>query len=139
MEDLKDYLSADNWLLSNGLVTETLKDDIFMYGAIVHETAVLAVEADLDVKTKLVTYRLYCDSSFIKKYNKFNELRKSTSVWGLWRFSRLIKKNGNLDFAAVLKRYVTDRCGKGWSVNASVHNIKTYKGDATSDGNKEKI
>ena len=122
---LLEQLDQHRWLLNNGLVTDGVKNQLFVFGSVVHKQ-IQAVEMDIDVEKKLVIYRLYADKELLKKIDLFKQLSKSDGIIGLWRFKRLLKKEGTLEFKKVIDRFVGDYCGPKWSTEVSVIDFADY-------------
>jgi hypothetical protein len=125
--NLEEYVDQRRWLLNNGLITDDIKNQLFLCGSIVHRE-VQAVELDLDLtdEKKIVHYKIYVDSNLLKKIADYEVLSKSTSLFGMWRFKRLLKKEGSLDFQQILGRFVTDFCGPKWSVTVKIVDFNSY-------------
>lgn len=123
--NLEEYVDQRRWLLNNGLVTDDIKNQLFFCGSIVHKE-VQAVELQLDAEKKLVDYVIYVNEDLLKKIEKYNVLSKSTSLFGMWRFKRLLKKEGSLDFQKVLESFVKDFCGPKWRTIVKVVDFNEY-------------
>jgi hypothetical protein len=123
---VNDHLDHQRWLIDNGFINDLHKDTLYMYGAIVHKD-VQAVQVDIDVKTKLVKYHVYMDKSLIDKLRKYELLSKSSSIIGLWRFKRMLRKEGNLNLLHLLNRFVKDYCGPKWAADLVVMDFRDYK------------
>ena len=123
--DIAKIMDSDRWLLNNGLVSDNVKNQLFFCGSIVHKD-VQAVELKIRPETKLVDYIIYVSPELIKKIAKYNKLSVSTSVFGMWRFKRLLKQEGCLDFQRVLNSFVTDYCGPKWAAKAAVLSFDSY-------------
>lgn len=123
--NLEEYVDQRRWLLNHGLITDDVKNQLFFCGSIVHKE-VQAVELDLDPDHKLVNYRIYVEPSLIEKIEKYNVLSKSTSLFGMWRFQRFLKKEGALDFQQILTKLVKDFCGPKWRVTVQVVDFNSY-------------
>ena len=123
---LHKLLDHQRWLMNNGLVNDMHKDQLYLFGAIVHKD-IKAVELDIEIENKNVNYYLYIDSGLRNKINKFNKLSKSQGLIGLWRFKNMLKKEGNLNFSAVIGRFIKDYCGPLWRLNVRIADIKDYK------------
>lgn len=123
--NLEEYVDQRRWLLNNGLVTDDVKNQLFFCGSIVHKE-VQAVEVDIVPEQKLVKYRIYIDADLIKKVARYFVLSKSTSVFDMWRFKRLLKKEGSLDFQQLLNNFVKDFCGPKWNVAVEIVDFNTY-------------
>lgn len=126
MLDKNDHIDHQRWLMENGFINDLHKDNLYMYGAICH-LEIEAVEVKVDVANKVATYDLYMSSNLLKKVELFNSLSKSTSIIGLWRFKRLVQKEGNLRFGAVLTNFVKDYLGPKWSVVTNLKDIRDYE------------
>jgi len=123
--DIAKIMDSDRWLLNNGLVSDSVKNQLFFCGSIVHKD-VQAVEVRITPENKLVDYIIYVTPELIKKIAKYNKLSVSKSVFGMWRFKRLLKKEGCLDLQKVLNSFVTDYCGPKWIAKASVISFDSY-------------
>lgn len=123
--NLEEYIDQRRWLLNNGLITDDVKNQLFFCGSIVHKE-VQAVELDLVPEQKLVQYKVYVNKDLIKKIEKYNVLSKSTSLFGLWRFKRFLKKEGALDFQQILNKFVKDFCGESWKATVEIVDFETY-------------
>lgn len=125
--NLEEYVDQRRWLVNNGLITDDIKNQLFLCGSIVHKD-VQAVEVDLDLaaEQKIVHYKIYVNPDLLKKISAYNVLSKSTSLFGMWRFKRLLKKEGALDFTQILGKFVKDFCGPKWSVTVKTVDFNTY-------------
>jgi hypothetical protein len=140
-EELLEYVDNQRWLMNCGLFSDSAKNQLFMYGSIAHRD-VKAVELDIQVESKNVSYKIYVDKSLLKKIDKYHELSKATGFWGLRRFKKLLEKEGDLNFAKILGTFVKDYCGPKWSVDVEVLDfadyVEGYEHGATEDkGNSE--
>ena len=122
---IEEYVDQRRWLLNNGFITDDVKNQLFLCGSIAHKE-VQAVELDLEPIAKKVKYRIFVDSDLIKKIDKYHVLSKSTSVFGMWRFKRFLKREGALDFHQILNKLVRDFCGPSWSATVEVLDFNTY-------------
>lgn len=122
---LEEYVDQRRWLLNNGFITDDVKNQLFFCGSIVHKE-VQAVELDLEPEAKKVKYRIYVNNDLIKKIDKYYVLSKSTSLFGMWRFKRFLKKEGALDFNQIMNKLVRDFCGPAWSATVEVVDFDTY-------------
>lgn len=123
--NLEEYVDQRRWLLNNGLITDDVKNQLFFCGSIVHKD-VQAVEVEIIPETKLVQYRIYVDQDLIKKIGQYFVLSKSTSLFGMWRFKRFLKKEGALDFQQILNKFVKDFCGQKWNVAVDIVDFNSY-------------
>lgn len=120
------YLDQQRWLMNNGLFTDSSKDTLFIYGSLVNKL-ITAVEVSIDADNKLVFYNLYTSPSLIKAYNKYQELKGSTSLWDMWHIKRLLKKHGNMEMGQILNSFVKAYCGPGWSADLSIKKSSEYE------------
>lgn len=123
---LNEHIDHQRWLLENGFINDLHKDNLFAYGSVVH-IDVKAVEVDVVVENKKIAYCLYVTSSLLKKIEQYRQLSTSTSIMGLWRFKRMLKKEGNLNLRHLLTGFVNDYCGPGWSVDLSLKDFRKYE------------
>lgn len=124
-KELLEFMDQQRWLLNNGLVSENTKNQLFFYGSIAHKD-IQALEVEVDVEKKMVAYRLFFDKKLMKKIDLYAELSKSTTLLGMWRFRRLLRKEGTLDFNAILSRFVKDFCGPTWHTSVEVLDFTKY-------------
>jgi len=123
--EIEEYVDQRRWLLNNGLVTDDVKNQLFFCGSIVHKN-VQAVELKINPEEKHIHYVIYVDSNLLKSINKYYNLSKSSSLIDMWRFKRLLKKEGSLDFSKVLSAFVRDFCGPSWNVSVETIDFKDY-------------
>ena len=123
---LEERLNTQRWLINNGLVPDSIKNQLFFFGTILH-TDVQAVEVKIRPETKTVDYVIYVKGDLLKKIDKYKKLSAATSLFGLWRFKRLLQKEGNLDFQAVINPFVRDFCGPGWVASVAVTDYDAYE------------
>jgi hypothetical protein len=124
--DTVDHVDHQRWLIDNGFINDLHKDNLYMYGALVHKE-IDAIELKIDLNKKTVEYDLYMRASLQKKVDKFNRLSKSQGILDLWLLKRLIKKEGNLNFLSVLSNFVKDYLGPKWAVVANLKDISDYE------------
>ena len=123
--ELAEFLDQQRWLLNNGLVPESAKNQLFFYGSIVH-TEVQAVEVKIRPEVKTVDYVVYVDKNLIKRMEKYKKLSAATSLFGMWRFRRFLKKEGSLDFHSMINSFVKDFCGPSWGATVTVADFDAY-------------
>jgi hypothetical protein len=130
MEDQKlaEMMDQERWLLNSGLVTDGMKNQLFFFGSIVHKD-VQAVEVDIKPDEKQVQYKIYVTKDVLGKIETYKKLSTATSLFGLWRFKRFLKKEGTLDFLAILNNFVTQYCGPKWSVECEIRDFDVYIDD----------
>lgn len=136
--DLTQFIDQGRWLLNNGLVSDAVKNQLFFCGSIAHKD-VQAVEVHINPEQKVVDYILYVPTNLLRKIDKYRYLSKSTTLWGMWRFKRLLKKERCLDFQKILNTFVTDYCGPKWTAFVTVLDYNMYEdeidvGDEVSTG-----
>lgn len=124
-KELSEFVDQQRWLLNNGLVTDSVKNQLFFCGSIVHSD-VQAVELTIEPEAKIVNYTIYVPKDLMKKMQKYKELSTATSLFGMWRFKRFLKKEGALDFNGMLNKFVKDYCGPKWSATVSVFDFDGY-------------
>ena len=128
MNDTKisELIDHERWLLNNGLVNDLAKNNLYMYGSIVHKD-VQAVELAIDVTKKVVAYNIYVHSSLLSKISKYESLKNADDIISLWRLKRLLKKEGNLNLKHLLNSFVKDFCGRQWSATLNLVDYKNYR------------
>lgn len=124
-KELTEFVDQQRWLLNNGLVPDSVKNQLFFYGSIVHPK-VQAVEVQIVPESKRVDYVIYVNKPMIKAISLYKELSTATSLFGMWRFKRLLKKEGVLDFHTMLNNFVTDFCGPKWVATVTVSDFDAY-------------
>ena len=122
---LAEYLDQQRWMLNNGLVPDSVKNQLFFYGSIVH-TEVQAVEVKLRPEEKIVDYLVYVPKSLLKKMDKYKKLSTATSLFGLWQFKRFLKKEGSLDFHSMINSFIRDFCGPSWTATVVIADFDAY-------------
>lgn len=122
---ISKLMDHNRWLLNNGLVPDSIKNQLFMYGSLVHKD-VLAVELSVNVDKYSIDYKIYIDKNLKNKIDKFKILQSSEGMWGLWKFKRLLKEEGNLNFDVVIDKFVKDYCGNKWSTQLTVLDYSEY-------------
>jgi len=125
VEKLTQQIDQQRWLLNNGLITDTVKDQLFFYGSIIHPD-VQAVEVKLKIEEKCVDYTVYLTKKTLNKIDQYNKLSTSTSLFGMWRFKRFLKKEGTLNFQSMLNQFVKDFCGPTWSTKLTIVDFDVY-------------
>lgn len=141
-KELIEAIDQQRWLLNNGLITDSVKNQLFFCGSIVHKE-VQAVEVAVVPDKKHVNYIIYVDKNLIKKIAKYKELSTATSLFGMWKFKRFLKKEGSLDFQQMLNKFVADFCGPKWAVNLTVADFESYVDnigeDSEAGGNSQQF
>mgnify|MGYP006276113063 CR=1 FL=1 len=133
-----EYLDQQRWLMNNGLFTDNTKDTLFLYGSIVNK-GITALELSIDSENKRISYTLYASPSLIKAYNRYQELKNSSSLWDMWKLKRLLKTNGNLELKQILSAFVTAYCGPGWATEMILKKSSEYEdqGSKVIDGERK--
>lgn len=122
---LDEMLNTQRWLLNNGLVPDSVKNQLFFYGSIVH-TEVQAVEVKIRPERKTVDYIIYIKKDLMGKLATYKKLSAATSLFGMWRFKRFLKKEGSLDWQSMLNSFVRDFCGREWVARLTVADFDAY-------------
>ena len=123
-----DHLAHQQWLLNHGFINDLHKDNLYGYGSLIHKE-VSAVYVKIDHTNKKVDYSIYVTYRLLTAVSKYNKLRDSDSMWGMWRFKRFLKKEGNLNFSFIINKFVQDYCGQKWSADLQLFSIREYKDD----------
>lgn len=123
--DIAEHLDQGRWLLNNGMANDQVKNQLFMFGSIVHKD-VQALEVEIAPETKLISYQLFFKKEVLEKVAKYKELSTRTDLIGMWRFKRFLKREGNLNFTGILNKFVKEYCGPKWSVKADVLDFDKY-------------
>lgn len=130
--NIEEYIDQRRWLLNNGIVTEDIKNQLFFCGSIVHRD-VQAVELQIDPERRVARYTIYVDRPLLKRIERYHRLSKSDSLIDMWLFRRMLKKEGSLDFAEMLNKFVKDFCGPRWSATVEVRDFSTYVDELESE------
>ena len=123
---LSRFIDSNRFLMNCGLVPDSVKNNLFFYGSIVHKD-VEAVELKLEVESKTVYYKIYISKRLLKQFNRFQELSHAQSLLGLWKFKLILKKEGNLNFSTLLNEFVKDFCGSKWHAEVEVIDSTLYE------------
>ena len=136
--DVYEYVDQHRWLLNNGLFTDQAKDTLYLYGAIINKN-ITAVEVSVNSNTKTVKYIVYAPSFLLKDYNRYQALKGTSSILGMWSLKRLLKRHGNLEFLKILSGFVKTYCGPAWSVDLELRESSEYEDQrpAPDDGAKK--
>ena len=125
MSKIEEYIDTRRWLLSHGLITGDVQDNLYVYGILLHPE-IIKVEVQVDVNNKAVNYILLATPALVNRHRKYCSLikkfkEKNIGFWDKRKLKKIlenINKNGEiLDFNKSLNRSVTDLCGKNWSVD----------------------
>ena len=65
-KELLEYVDQQRWLMNNGLISDSVKNQLFFCGSVVHRD-VQAVELQISPETKVVDYKIYVNKSLLKK------------------------------------------------------------------------
>lgn len=122
---LAEYIDQQRWLLNNGLVPDSVKNQLFFYGSIVHKD-VQAVEVAIHAEEKNVEYTIYFKKDMLKKISKHKELSTATSLFGMWQFKRFLKKEGSMNFHNMLNQFVQQFCGPKWTTKLTIADFDVY-------------
>lgn len=124
--NIHNHIDNQRWLLNNGFINDLHKDNLYIYGSILH-AGIMALDLDIDINNKNLHYTIYCDKKLIKALNKFNKLKNKNSILSLLRLKFLLSKNGNLNFHGILSRFIRDYCGPNWSLKLDLESYSEYK------------
>lgn len=124
-KEIAEMMDQHRWLLNNGLVPDNAKNQLFFYGSIVHKS-VQAVELTLEPEKRLVKYTIYVNPDLLKNIELYHRLSKSAGLISMWRFKRLLKKHGSLDFQQLLSKFVKDFCGPMWKTEVVTVDFNNY-------------
>ena len=127
-DKLAEIVDHQRWLLNSGLINAEIKNNLFLYGAMVH-IDVTDVYMQFDPDRKELRYTLFATKRLLKKLVTFNELKTADSFWELWKLKRLLKKEGNLNFNVIIQRFIKDYCGDSWKVVVKIVDEKENKED----------
>lgn len=122
---LKDFVDHQRWLIDNGLFTDLAKDNLYLYGSLVHKD-VQALHVIIDTNNSVIKYLLYVEPSLLKKISRFRRLSASTGLLDMWRLKRLLIKEGNLNFLPILNKFVKDFCGSKWKAELQIEDVAQY-------------
>lgn len=124
-KELYKQVDHKRWLMNNGMIDDTIKNDLFFYGSISHPN-VKALEFSVDIENKTVNYDVYLQKQDFNIVKKFLKLSKSSSLFGLWRFKRMLKKHGNMNPGAHVDLAIKDFAGPNWKATATIKNFSEY-------------
>jgi len=125
-DNIHEHVDQHRWLMNNGLFTDQTKDTLYLYRAIVNKN-IISVELSVNSNTKHIKYVLYLSSSLFKDYNRYQLLKHSTSLIGMWKLKRLLKRHGNLEFLKILSSFIKTYCGPSWSVELETKESSEYE------------
>lgn len=124
--DVYEHVDQHRWLLNNGLFTDQAKDTLYLYGAIINQS-ITAVEVSVNSNTKIVKYIVYAPNSLLRDYDRYQALKGTGSILGMWKLKRLLKRHGNLEFLKILSGFVKTYCGPAWSVELDLKESSEYE------------
>ena len=125
MDNVNETLDQQRWLLNNGLFTDAVKDNLYLFGAVVHKD-VVSLETVVDMNAKTIQYILYVKPSLIRYLYKYDKLLKSQSIFNMWRLKRLLKRQGNLNLLGMLDGFVKTLCGPAWQAKIDIKKDSEY-------------
>ena len=135
--ELAEFIDQQRWLLNNGLISDSVKNQLFFCGSIVHKD-VQAVEVEIEPDKKSVMYVIYVKKPILAKVAKYKELSTATSLFGMWRFKRFLQKEGSLDFQNMLSNFVNDFCGPKWVTKVTVADFDVYQDSIGANGEADR-
>jgi hypothetical protein len=123
--DVTEHIDLQRWLINSNMINDLHKNTIFMYGSLLNKD-VKAVEADINVENRLISYKIYVPYNILALKQKMAGLSTNQSIIGLWRYKRMLAKNGNLDFQAIASKFIKDYLGPNWNTKVDVLDIENY-------------
>lgn len=111
--------------MNNGLISDSVKNQLFFCGSIVHKD-VQAVELQIKPEEKTLDYTIYVEKPLLKKIDTYKKLSTATGLFGMWKFKRFLKKQGSMDFQQILSRFVHDFLGNQWTTKVDVKDFAEY-------------
>jgi hypothetical protein len=121
---LEEFLAVDRWMMDNGLVSDSVQQNLFGYACLCHPDVLYGdVEIKIDAEKRQVFYTIPLNKgyrSYVSYKKKMAKLENATSLFGLWRKARLLKKHRLIDVEMILGRFVKDYLGDGWKVEVEV-------------------
>lgn len=131
MQDTEEHLSHQRWLINNGFINDLHKDNLSLFGQLIH-VDIKHHELAIDVEKKHIKYVLYTTQKLLntlETYKKLKEKAEENGLWALWRFNRFLKKEGNLEFNTMVNACVKNYCGSDWKATVDlVHHEKYTEG-----------
>ncbi len=118
-----ERIDNERWLLNNGLISDSAKNNIYMYAYLVHKD-VAAAEVGIDIDSKTINYTLYLKKNTFEAFEYYQT--RSNSWFSLLKSAYLVKKHGNLNFSPILSTFVKGYAGPGWQAVLVVKSEKDY-------------
>jgi len=122
--EIQETIDNERWLMNNGLISDSAKNNIYVYAYLVNK-GIVAAEVDIDVESKTIKYNLYVKSNLFKAYN--NYYNRTDSWFSLIKSAYYVRKHGNLNFKSLLNKFVKDYMGPSWKATLSVKESNLYK------------
>lgn len=124
---LEEFLNIDRWLVKNGLVSESVQENLFAYACLSHPGVITnETEVIVNVKEKVIEFKIAIEKGYTK-YMRYkwmlNKLKDSKSIPLLWLKLRIMKKNNMIDVERILKKMVSDYLGRAWTVKVEVSRV----------------
>lgn len=114
------------WLANNGILTDSAKNNLYVYGSIVHKD-VQAVHLSIDTAKRHLNYIVYLPEHVMVAKRRIDYLKLKKGVLNLFILRYLLKKYGSLDMQTPLNNFVHDYIGPSWQVNLTLDIIDNYK------------
>lgn len=122
--EIQETIDNERWLMNNGLISDSAKNNIYVYAYLVNK-GITAAEVDIRVESKTIDYNLYVKDNLLKAYDYYSN--RNTSWFSLIKSAYYVRKHGNLNFKMLLNRFIKDYMGPSWKVNLSVKKHSEYK------------
>jgi hypothetical protein len=129
---MADHLNLQRWLIEHGLFTDEIKNSLYAYGALAHQS-IDALHVSIDHEKAVVHYKLYCPTKLLENVARYNQWKNSSKIFDMWRLKRLLKKERNLDFQSILTTFVRDLCGKRWNVTVKLEDVASFVDSPVDD------
>lgn len=130
------YVDSRRWLLNNNMITDSIKNDLFVLATIVN-TKILAISLDVDFNKKSIDYVIYTDWLTMLRCSLAKKLKPKSFVYNLLsRYTGLLEDiYGHQD---VINNNVVFALGPSWKASLRFMHISSY-GKIESNEKAEKI
>lgn len=127
-KQLAEYMDTRRWIAQSGIMTDDLKNNLFMYGSILHRN-ISAVDLTISMENNRVDYKIFIPKDVLKKLHKYerllNEYNANSLGWyNRWRFANMLSEmktnEERLDFEVMLNHFVRDLLGGKWSASCEI-------------------
>jgi len=128
-KSLDSIIDHERWMMNNGIFTGVSKDNLFAYGAIIHND-IEEVECDIEFENKTIKYTLYFKNGTYRAIDFLDKHKNANNIFDLLYFWYILKRKGSIDtdrITTMLNKFVKDYCGPKWQAIATIKNIRDYK------------